>query len=193
MVMLPPQSSRGVLGLRATVSACPTYQLSRSQEPPGILRTKRSRPADGAAAIQTGALASKGSPGRLESTSPGTRSCLERELWMLPALCDLWNLPSPWGAQRCLGERDRCMVSFRQRAAAQSPLRAVRDASYFRRTRPKLNVHVSARRPHSDLDSPKTQFLGITLGMLRTSPFWGGKKPVTLRPADVCQSVCNVC
>lgn len=47
MVMLPPQSSRGVLGLRATVSACPTYQLSRSQEPPGILRTKRSRPADG--------------------------------------------------------------------------------------------------------------------------------------------------
>lgn len=55
MVVLPPQSSRGVLGLRATVSACPTYQLSRSQEPPGILRTKRSRPADGAAAIQTGA------------------------------------------------------------------------------------------------------------------------------------------
>lgn len=115
-----------------------------------------------------------------------------KELWMRPALCDLWTPSSPWGAQRCLGERDRCRVSFRRRAAAQSPLRAVRDASYFRRTRPKLSVHVSARRPHSALDSPKTQFLGITLGMLRTSPFWGGKKPVTLRPADVCQSVCNV-
>lgn len=107
-----------VLAPRECLASGPPYlavqhpSWSGARSPQGILRTKRSWPADGAAVIQTGTSASQSSPGRWNP-----QILLPGAVWKESSGCglhymDLWTPISLWGAQLCLGERGRYRVSW---------------------------------------------------------------------------------
>ena len=149
----------------------------------GLLRTKRSWPADGAAGIGTAAPASYSGPGLGRDALDLQQGLFGKRRFLPPA--GTGGPPNSCGdCQPYLGEGVRTRVSLcRHRRTRTLGLRfgspwAVQGACSSGRTQPGPRVEVSARRPPSTLGLPKIHLLRNLSKEREHPPFQGGEASV---------------